>query len=605
MTITSFSVRGYKSIRETGDIPLAPGMNIIVGRNNAGKTALLETIGLRLVGGSVHRTPHTHKNAGAADLGESTAELHFDLPPDAVRALLRRAPSIVSVATFSQKTADASADEMTRCANCGLAVRTANTRHGNGVSSMKYMIDGWPDTGNFFNVSVNQQSTSPSFVPARNAGGPGKPQFLSWLGETLKNSVYFFKAERLNIALCGFGTRDALEPNASNLPEVLHVLQTGNPWRFRRLVEQVRAVFPDIRDISVTPVANNLLAITIWDVDPESERKDLTRRLSDCGTGLGQVLAILYVAIHSDDPQTILIDEPQSFLHPGAARKLMEILRGYEQHQFVVATHLPSIISAAQPDLILRLEKRDHETQIQRIEKPQVSDLQGLLSELGVRLSDVFGMDRILWVEGATEEVCLPIILSPIERQRSETIAILSVVNTGDFHRKHKKDTRRIIEIYRRLSGGQALLPPAIAFLFDREDLSDDEQRELQKQSNGNIRFLPRRMFENYLVHAPSIAALLTDLGKRPVLEDEVVPIIEEWSREQGKAGAERVPGTRLDLLDIDGAALLKEVFDKVAQLPYDKVRHGLALTQRIMQDAPKHFLELQNMLNDLVSRPA
>jgi len=49
--------------------------------------------------------------------------------------------------------------------------------------------------------------------------------------------------------------------------------------------------------------------------------------LSESGTGVGQVLAILYVVFTSEYPRTIVIDEPQSFLHPGAVRKLFEARR--------------------------------------------------------------------------------------------------------------------------------------------------------------------------------------------------------------------------------------------------------------------------------------
>lgn len=50
-------------------------------------------------------------------------------------------------------------------------------------------------------------------------------------------------------------------------------------------------------------------------------------RLAESDTGIGQVLAILYVVIMAKYNQVIIIDEPQSFLHPGAVRKLIEILK--------------------------------------------------------------------------------------------------------------------------------------------------------------------------------------------------------------------------------------------------------------------------------------
>jgi predicted ATPase len=57
------------------------------------------------------------------------------------------------------------------------------------------------------------------------------------------------------------------------------------------------------------------------------------RRLSCSFEPMRFVLAILYVVMTSNHPQTIIIDEPQSFLHPGAVKKLIEVLKQYPQHQ--------------------------------------------------------------------------------------------------------------------------------------------------------------------------------------------------------------------------------------------------------------------------------
>jgi AAA15 family ATPase/GTPase len=44
--LESFRVVNYKSFADSGEIRLEPGFNVIVGRNNVGKTALAEALGL-------------------------------------------------------------------------------------------------------------------------------------------------------------------------------------------------------------------------------------------------------------------------------------------------------------------------------------------------------------------------------------------------------------------------------------------------------------------------------------------------------------------------------------------------------------------------------
>jgi predicted ATP-dependent endonuclease of OLD family len=102
------------------------------------------------------------------------------------------------------------------------------------------------------------------------------------------------------------------------------------------------------------------LEILIWPTKSlESGRKYLVFSLSDCGTGIGQVLAILYAVVTSPQSRPIVIDEPQSYLHPGAAKKLIEILKEFPQHQYFITTHSAQIIAAANPSTIVKLRYED------------------------------------------------------------------------------------------------------------------------------------------------------------------------------------------------------------------------------------------------------
>src|SRR5437773_2484526 len=128
----------------------------------------------------------------------------------------------------------------------------------------------------------------------------------------------------MSIGVGPYGTSSELSSDARNLPEVLNILQ-GNPERFREYSDLVRRIFPSIQKISVRPfpAGGNRAEILVWQVDPAFQRDDLAIPLLQCGTGVGQVLAILYVAEVSEQPRTIIIDEPGSFLHPGASRALI------------------------------------------------------------------------------------------------------------------------------------------------------------------------------------------------------------------------------------------------------------------------------------------
>jgi len=72
--------------------------------------------------------------------------------------------------------------------------------------------------------------------------------------------------------------------------------------------------------VSVQPIGSNQAEIYLWNVRPDTGRDDLKIKLIDSGTVVGQVLARLYVVLESSSPKTIIIDEPNSFLHPAASK---------------------------------------------------------------------------------------------------------------------------------------------------------------------------------------------------------------------------------------------------------------------------------------------
>jgi len=350
-------------------------------------------------------------------------------------------------------------------------------------------------------------------------------------------------------------------------------------------------VFPDITEVGVPPIDTQTARIMIWSNSPELEREDLAIPLAASGTGIGQALAMLYVMLTSDFPRTILIDEPTSFLHPGAVRKLLSILKSFSQHQLIISTHSPTVISATNSAQINLITKHDGASIVSRINTNETSDLSSSLAEIGARLSDVFGADNILWVEGPTEERCFPLLLEAARRPMLGTV-ILGVLHTSDFD---KRSAEWAVQIYERLSRGPALLPPGIGFVFDRESRSQDKRDDLIKRSNGRVHFLQRRMYENYLLNPRAIAAVTGDL---PGFRDSPLPAVEvdRWLQEH-----HRQPDAENWRVDADGAALLDLLFKETSEHRYsykkDKVVYGVALTKWLLENEPEELTEITNLL--------
>jgi predicted ATPase len=365
MFISKVALRNYKSIYSTPELIFRPGFNFITGQNNSGKTALLEMLSLSF-DYRPHRSLVTLPNEGMELTAPSEIDLDFVLTDEEVKVLLQlrgtNADAFLPLAEQGNPfVRENGLGDPTRLVNWLLSQPelTFRVRLTRLVNSRYWTVRCRPSFG-LYSSPVPAQTTA-TFVTFRvgfdfrvgvvgSASGDQNLEIGCQLAEMFQRFVYMFKAERFNIGRSGFGGSNVLAPNASNLPDVLNTLQ-GNPDKFEFFSKLVRSVLPQIKEVSVVP-SGGQVEIRIWTIDRATRRVDLSRSLDECGTGVGQVLAILYAAVNSPRRGVLLIDEPQSFLHPGAARKLMQILREYPQHQYICSTHSASIISRVDPETI-------------------------------------------------------------------------------------------------------------------------------------------------------------------------------------------------------------------------------------------------------------
>jgi predicted ATPase len=118
----------------------------------------------------------------------------------------------------------------------------------------------------------------------------------------------------------------------------------------------------------------------------EKRRPDLSIPLSQAGTGIGQVLAILYVAMFHSTPITIAIDEPNSFLHPKAVGTLLQILNTLPtKHQYLITTHSPEVIRAAAPTTVMVVQNKGGISKIEALDPDNFEHMKVGLASIGAR----------------------------------------------------------------------------------------------------------------------------------------------------------------------------------------------------------------------------
>jgi hypothetical protein len=608
MHIESIQVTNYRSIFDSDRLKFSPGFNLIVGANNVGKSSLLLCLANKF-GGEPHKSIRTLSYRNEPLDPNSRVEYTFGVSGEDFRRLMLEAGAgnryvpWPADTPFAQDRMQEVLDRLFAASRISLAA-FSQASQGQGSGS-------WHS----FNEAATRlyqqrQETQPCWLqvevnvanrtvrPAGIQAGVGASNDFGLIAaQLISQRTYRFLPERMTLGTSAIGTNAELLPDARNLAEVLNILQ-GNPGAIAAYCRLVKAVFPTIEWISIRPHAGNAQhgEILVWQIDPATERDDLAMPLSQCGTGVGQVLAILYVAKVSSAPRTIIIDEPGSFLNPGASRALIGILKRFHQHQYIIATHSPEIISELSDATVTIVRWDDSKTVIEQAPAATGKVAGAALQEVGARLSDVFGFDQVLWVEGQSDALSLALLRDACGLN-SRRLAILPLRDTGSFRRRTAAE---ILGIYRTVSMGDALLPPALLFLLDRDGRQPAEIQDLIRQGSGKVKFLSRRMFENFLLDPRAIAQAFNESGQDHGITTTIEAVAGWINAHEAEFGRQQDQPWQQWLEEVDSASMLERLFGDLSdqRLTFKKTTHTPRLTALVYEFEPEALAELTSLFS-------
>lgn len=593
MKLSKIQISNFQSFKDSGQIEFEDGFNLIVGENNSGKSSLLRTLQPGLKDDrnrSLFRwEPHT--------LPQPEVILTMIISGEEYRDIILR-NSINVIAIPGDETADSYLKRVFLSEKIRIEIRKSP-----GYFQKPKIFDGENKILTNFCYVHNSNG---EFIHAGSTSGDNYNN--SAIEQTIsQRNIFFFSAERLSIGESGYSHSERLSANADNLPAVLQTLQGERGDIFDVLVENVREIFSTVGNISVGPNHRNNSEILIWPTK-EKNRRELSFSLNNSGTGVAQVIAIL-TAIMTIENAVIVVDEINSFLHPAAVKTLLRILQtDYSQHQYIISTHSPEVISFSNPSTVHLVKRSGYESAVQRLDLNQIDGFREVADHLGISMADVFAADNVIWVEGPTEELCFPLVYShSTKRTLPRGTAFISVVATGDLSRK-KRDRQLVGEIYERLSSTGSPLVKSVKFGFDSEQLSEAEKEDMRKESKGRMHFLPRRHFECYLLDPFAITAFLhekdgqsdgshtSELVSEKLTELASSPkfSLSEWNGDlSNEAWLEKV----------DAAKLIAETCKALSEqrVTFNKKADSLFLLKHILEKNPNSLKSLTDYVCELV----
>ena len=117
------------------------------------------------------------------------------------------------------------------------------------------------------------------------------------------------------------------------------------------------------------------------------------------GHGLQMWLQTMWFLSRCREFETVILDEPDVYMHADLQRKLMRFLRG-RHPQVILATHSIEIMSEVDPEAILVVDRENRQAQF----TTDVPEMQRVVDQIGgvhnLQLAKLWGARRCLFVEG-------------------------------------------------------------------------------------------------------------------------------------------------------------------------------------------------------------
>lgn len=195
------------------------------------------------------------------------------------------------------------------------------------------------------------------------------------------------------------------------------------PEDYNKLINEIIHYFPELENIESDRTEEDISTLNY-----EEYGKKLDIIYS--GTGLLHFLEVL-LKITISKANIVLLDEPESALHPDLQRQFIEFLHRISEEkkiQFFLATHSQVLLNYADLVTIYRITNKKGKREVSQISKDAVHTI---LSDLGLRASDIFNQDICILLEGQSDVIFFEHIIRKLYKEEFKNIAVATLQYGG------------------------------------------------------------------------------------------------------------------------------------------------------------------------------
>lgn len=446
--LTKIYLKNFRGFAEH-ELPIAP-LTLIVGRNNAGKSTIIEALRLISLATARYQTVPYTDVPEELDLpyntrGISPSLRDFDLdrlnlfhrygePPAIIRGEFDRLGS-VSIYLYSPD-------------DIFIVIRNAS---GSMVQASHQAR----------NVNLPQISILPQIAPVAFTETPLNPKYVRQSSLTSRSSLHF---------------RNELVIFDDKFPIFKQLCEENWP----RL--QIRELFRERGELK------NEFELHIRDEDFVGEVRWM-------GHGLQIWLQIMWFLARIEPHSIIVLDEPDVYLHADLQRKLIRILKRQDR-QSIIATHSIEMMSEVEPSSILVTDRRRPKSGF----STSLPGVQSIIDRIGgihnIQLARLWSSKRVLFVEGKDLGL-LKVFQDKLFPTTNEPLGSLPLFELGGWGGWNYAIGSTMLL---KSSGGEEIRKYCI---FDRDFHTDDDITERYSSAAEHKIFIHiwrKKEIENYVI---------------------------------------------------------------------------------------------------------
>jgi predicted ATPase len=287
---------------------------------------------------------------------------------------------------------------------------------------------------------------------------------------------------------------------------------------FEEFKDMAQSSWPGLRitDLSFDPDENKIELI-VYDAEFAAE-------IGAMGSGLQMWLQMVWFISRCPSSCTIVLDEPDVYMHPDLQRKIFKIV----QHKFkqtIVATHSVEIISSVQPHQIVTIDKATRKMKYADSFKAVQSVINNLGSEHNLSLIRLGSVKKCVFVEGKDIKT-LSRFHEILYQSSTTSLDQLPTVSLGGWSRFDEAlGAARLF--YEETDGGIEVF-----CILDRDYHLQDEIDELYRkaaENHLNLYVWEKKEIENY-IFTPRSVFKLTNLPEEKY-DDFCAELFEELDK--------------------------------------------------------------------------